>query len=58
MYIIFGNSNVELCKVVGKINAPKIVRIGSLTKKITFLSLDLRISKNILHIGEAKVSKF
>ena len=34
----------------------KSPKIGSW--KETFLSLDLRISKNILQIGEAKVSKF
>ena len=49
MYIIFGNSNVALYKEVGKVNAPKIAKIGSLRK--TFLFLDLRVSKNILHIG-------
>ena len=50
MYTIFGNSNVELFEEVGKIDTPNV---GSWKK--TFLSLDLRISKNILHIGEAKV---
>ena len=34
---------------------PKIPKIGSWKK---YLSLDLRISKNILQIGEARVSKF
>ena len=34
----------------------KSLKIGSW--KRTFLSLDLRIPKNILQIGEAKVSKF
>ena len=53
MYITFGNSNVELCREVGKIDIPKI---GSWKK--TFLSLDLRFSKNILEIGEARASKF
>ena len=38
---------------MGKIDTPKI---GSWKK--TFLSLDLRISKNILQIGEAKILKF
>ena len=52
-YTIFGNSNVELCKEAGKIDTPKIA-----SWKKTFLSLDLRISKNILQIEEAKVSKF
>ena len=56
MYTIFGNSNVELCKEVGKIDTPKSPKIGSW--KTTFLSLDLRISKNILQTREAKVSKF
>ena len=53
MYIIFGNSNVEICREVGKIDTPKI---GSWKK--AFLSLDLRISKNVLQIGEARVSQF
>ena len=56
MYTMSGNSNVELCKDVGKIDTLKSPKIGSWKK--TFLSLDLRISKNILQIGEAKVSKF
>ena len=34
----------------------KLPKIGSWNK--AFLSLDLRISNNILQIGEAKVSKF
>ena len=34
----------------------KSPKIGSWQK--TFLSLDLRISKNVLQIGEARVSKF
>ena len=34
----------------------KLPKIGCWKK--TFLSLDLRISNNILQIGEAKVSKF
>ena len=53
MYTILGNSNVELCKEVGKIATPKI---GCWRK--TSLSSDLRISKNILQIEETKVSKF
>ena len=57
MYTIFGSSNVELCKEVGKIDTPKIAWNWFLEKK-TFLSLDLHIAKNILQIGEAKVSKF
>ena len=36
--------------------ALKLPKIGSWKK--TFLSLDLRTSKNILQIGEAHVSKF
>ena len=36
MYTIFGNSNVELCKEVGKIDTPKIAK-NRLLKK-TFLS--------------------
>ena len=52
MYTIFGNSNVELCKEVGKIDTPQI---DSWRKTST--SLNLRISKNILQIGEPKVSK-
>ena len=51
MYTIFGNSNIELCKEVGKIYTPKID-----PRKKTFMSLNLRISKNILQIGEAKMS--
>ena len=52
MYTIFGNSNVELCKEVGKTDTPKID-----SWKKTFMSLNLRISKNILQIGEPKASK-
>ena len=40
MYTIFGNSNVELCKEVGKIDTPEV---GSLKKKIsvfTFMYLE------------------
>ena len=48
MYTSFGNSNVELCKE-GKTDTPKI---GSWKKK--FLSSDLRISNNILQIGDRK----
>ena len=57
MYTIFGNSNIEPCKEVGKIDTHKIAK-NRLLEKTTFLSLDLRISKSILQIGEAKVSKF
>ena len=35
----------------------KLIPLKSALGK-TFLSLDLRISKNILHIGEGKLSKF
>ena len=52
MYIISGNSNVELCREMGKIDTPKIA-----SWKKTFLSLDLHMSKNVLQI-EARVSKF
>ena len=52
MYTIFGGSNVELCKEVGKIDPLR----SSLGKKI-FMSLNLRISKNILQIGKPKASK-
>ena len=38
-----------------KIDIPKI---GGSWKKKTFKSLDVRISKNILQIGEASVTKF
>ena len=54
MYTISVNSNVELlCKEVAKIDTPKIA-----SKKTTFVSLNLRISKTILQIVEVKVSKF
>ena len=53
MHTIFSNSNVELCKEVGKIDT---LKIGSWKKM--FLCLYLRISKSILQIGEAKVSEF
>ena len=56
MYTILGNSNVELCKDVGKLHIPKIAQ--KLISEKTFLFLDLRISKNILQVGKAKVSKF
>ena len=56
MYASFGNSNVELCKEAGKMIPIKSPKISSWKK--TFLSLDLRISKNTLQIAEAKVSKF
>ena len=36
----------------------KLPKIGVSWKRKTFLSLELRISNNILQIGEAKVSKF
>ena len=49
---ILGNSNVELCEEVGKIDTLKIAYNRLLEK--TFLSLDLHISQ----IGEAKVSEF
>ena len=57
MYTIFVNSKIEPCREVGKIDTPKIAKKSALGKK-TFQYLDLRISKNILQIGEAKVSKF
>ena len=54
---IFGNSDVELCEEVGKIDTLKIAQNWLLQKK-TFLSLDLHIWNNISQIREAKVSKF
>ena len=53
MYIIFGSSNVERWVKLIPLKSPKI---GSWTK--AFLSSDLRVSKNILQIGESRVSKF
>ena len=45
MYTVFGNSNGDLCKEVGKIDTPN--RLKSALREKTFLSLDLRILKNI-----------
>ena len=53
MYTIFGNSKVEPCKEVGKIDTPKIAKNRLLEK--TFQYLNLSISKNILQIEKAKV---
>ena len=54
MYTIFGSSNIELCNEVDKIDTLKSPEIDSWKKH---LCLNLRISKNILQIGEPKVSK-
>ena len=51
MYTIFGNSNSYVKRWV------KLIPLKSALGKKTVMSLNLRISKNILQIGEARVSK-
>ena len=53
MYTIFGNSNVELCKDVGKIDTPKICLKSALGK--TFMSLDNVSKFKFMHtLSESK----
>ena len=57
MCTMFGNNfYVAYVRRWVKLIPPKSPKIGSWEK--TFLSLDLRVSKNILQIGQTRVSKF
>ena len=57
MYTIFAILMLSYVRRWAKLIPLKLPKIGSRKKK-TFLSLDLRIAKNILQIRDAKVSKF
>ena len=51
MYIIFGNSNVELCREVGKIDTPKLSRLKSALRNKHFC-LWTYISQRIFYRSE------